>query len=55
MNFNNIPDKYRKISFSKRDKWKNALPLTRGFTQAGVYARRNICANLQVCRPPEPL
>jgi hypothetical protein len=22
MNFNNIPDKYRKISFSKRDKWE---------------------------------
>jgi hypothetical protein len=29
--------------------------LTSGFTQAGVYARRNICANLEVCRPPEPL
>jgi hypothetical protein len=31
------------------------LLLTSGFTQAGVYARRNICANLQVHRPPEPL
>ena len=29
--------------------------LTSGFTQAGVYARRNICADLEVCRPPEPL
>ena len=28
---------------------------TSGFTQAGVYARRNICANLEVYRPPEPL
>jgi len=29
--------------------------VTSGFTQAGVYARRNICANLEVYRPPEPL
>ena len=28
---------------------------TSGFMKAGVYARRNICANLEVCRPPEPL
>jgi hypothetical protein len=28
---------------------------TSGFTQAGVYARRNICANLEVCRPQEHL
>ncbi|MDR0205982.1 MAG: hypothetical protein LBI45_01815 [Bacteroidales bacterium] len=28
---------------------------TSGFTQARVYARRNICANLEVCRPPEHL
>ena len=28
---------------------------TSGFTQAGVYARRNICGNLEVYRPPEPL
>ena len=28
---------------------------TSGFTQAGVYARRNICANLEVCSPPEHL
>jgi len=34
---------------------KNGRRLTSGFTQAGVYARRNICANLQVHRPPEPL
>ena len=29
--------------------------LTSGFTQAGVYARRQFCADLEVCRPPEPL
>jgi len=34
---------------------KNAQPLTSGFTQAGVYARRQFCADLEVCRPPEPL
>ena len=34
---------------------ENAQPLTSGFTQAGVYARRQFCANLEVCRPPEPL
>ena len=34
---------------------KNALPLTSGFTQAGVYARRQFCADLEVYRPPEPL
>jgi len=33
----------------------NALPLTSGFTQAGVYARRQFCGNLEVYRPPEPL
>ena len=26
-----------------------------GFTQAGVYARRQFCADLEVYRPPEPL
>ena len=31
------------------------LPLTSGFTQAGVYARRQFCGNLEVYRPPEPL
>ena len=30
-------------------------PLTSGFTQAGVYARRQFCADIQVCSPPEPL
>ena len=30
-------------------------PLTSGFTQAGVYVRRQFCGNLGVCRPPEPL
>ena len=29
--------------------------LTSGFTQAGVYARRQFCGNLEVYRPPEPL
>jgi len=29
--------------------------LTSGFTQAGVYSRRQFCADLEVCRPPEPL
>ena len=33
----------------------NALPLTSGFTQAGVYARRQFCGKLEVYRPPEPL
>jgi len=28
---------------------------TSGFTQAGVYSRRQFCANLEVYRPPEPL
>ena len=37
------------------DKRQNGRRLTSGFTQAGVYARRNICGNLEVCRPPEPL
>jgi len=32
-----------------------ALPTTSGFTQAGVYARRKFCADLEVYRPPEPL
>ena len=34
---------------------RNKLPLTSGFTQAGVYARRQFCADLEVYRPPEPL
>jgi len=38
-----------------RKNGQNALLLTSGFTQAGVYARRNICGNLEVYRPPEPL
>ena len=36
-------------------KEKKALQPTSGFTQAGVYARRQFCGNLEVCRPPEPL
>ena len=34
---------------------KKCLPLTSGFTQAGVYSRRQFCADLEVYRPPEPL
>ena len=34
---------------------KTRLPLTSGFTQAGVYARRQFCGDLKVYRPPEPL
>ena len=34
---------------------KNAERLTSGFTQAGVYSRRQFYADLEVCRPPEPL
>jgi len=34
---------------------QNALLLTSGFTQAGVYARRQFCADLEVYRPPESL
>jgi len=29
--------------------------LTSGFTQAGVYARRQFCADLEVYHPPKPL
>ena len=29
--------------------------LTRGFTQAGVYSRRQFCADIQACSPQEPL
>ena len=29
--------------------------ITSGFTQAGVYARRQFCVDLEVYRPPEPL
>jgi hypothetical protein len=40
----------------KKRKWqKEKRQITSGFTQAGVYARSNICANLQVHRPPEHL
>ena len=28
---------------------------TSGFARAGVYARRNFCADFQACSPPEPL
>ena len=38
-----------------KDKLKKRLLLTSGFTQAGVYSRRQFCGNLEVYRPPEPL
>jgi len=31
------------------------LQPTSGFTQAGVYSRRQFCVDLEVYRPPEPL
>jgi len=34
---------------------ENALHTTSGFTQAGVYSRRQFCGDLEVCCPPEPL
>ena len=34
---------------------RKCLQVTSGFTQAGVYARRQFCGNLEVYRPPEPL
>jgi len=42
------------IDISKRLK-RNAERLTSGFTQAGVYARRQFCADIQVCSPQEVL
>jgi len=38
----------------KKDE-KKRQQVTSGFTQAGVYARRQFCGNLEVYRPPEPL
>jgi len=36
-------------------KWlrKKRLPITSGFTQAGVYARRQFCTEMNVCTPQE--
>ena len=34
---------------------ENALPTMSGFTQAGVYSRRQFCADIQVCSPQERL
>jgi len=42
-------------NFKKLRLVKNALPTTSGFARAGVYARPDYCANIQVCSPPEPL
>ena len=45
-----------KITTKKKGgEWGQALHLTSGFTQAGVYSRRQFCADLEVYRPPEPL
>jgi len=40
---------------TKLDKKIEKLPTTSGFTQAGVYSRRQFCVDLEVYRPPEPL
>jgi hypothetical protein len=37
------------------DNGQKRQPITSGFARAGVYARSNICAYLQVHRPPKPL
>ena len=37
----------------KREKMNERL--TSGFTQAGVYSRRQFCADIQVCSPQELL
>ena len=34
---------------------KKRQQLTSGFTQAGVYSRRQFCADIQVCSPQELL
>ena len=39
----------------EKESTNKKLPTTSGFTQAGVYARRQFCANLKVCTPQEPL
>ena len=43
------------IKVEKEKTRQNALQPTSGFTQAGVYARRQFCGILEVYRPPEPL
>ena len=40
---------------NEEEKELQTLPTTSGFTQAGVYSRRQFCADLEVYRPPEPL
>jgi hypothetical protein len=40
------------MKYKEKEIVKKCQPITSGFTQAGVYARRNICANLEVYRPP---
>jgi len=37
------------------NKIKKCQRATSGFTQAGVYARRQFCADIQVCSPLEHL
>ena len=39
----------------KKEVRRMLLLTTSGFTQAGVYSRRQFCGDLEVYRPPEPL
>jgi len=45
----------RNIAEQSRKMQTKRLHTTSGFTQAGVYSRRQFCGDLEVCRPPEPL
>ena len=47
--------KQRKEIYLSKETEKKALRLTSGFTQAGVYSRRQFCADIQVCSPQELL
>jgi len=46
---------YERIYLNVRRIGCRRFSSTSGFTQAGVYARRKFCGNLEVYRPPEPL
>ena len=54
--FANAHAQHRKVENKneKRKRYK-CLHITSGFTQAGVYSRRQFCADLEVYRPPDPL
>jgi len=43
------------MEIENKVKRRKKRQITSGFTQAGVYARRQFCGNLEVYRPPEPL